>query len=130
SRQGKHEEARKYIQQSIDLSLYWGFKSMLMEAYKALSADYKASGDFRRSLDALDKSLVYKDSILDESTALVLAQTRAIYEVDRKDNQIKLLEHDKELGELRTKRNIVYMFSTAGFLLMLAVGGFFYIRHR
>ncbi|WP_158642786.1 tetratricopeptide repeat protein [Chitinophaga japonensis] len=130
SRQGKHEEARKYIQQSLDLSLYWGFRYMLMEGYKALSADYKASGDFRRSLDALDKSLAYKDSILDESTAMVLAQTRAIYEVDRKDNQIRLLEHDKELGELRTRRNIVYMFSTAGFLLMLAVGGFFYIRHR
>ncbi len=130
SKQGEHEEARKYIQQSIDLSLFWGFKSMLMEDYKALTADYKASGDFEKSLEAQDKSLLYKDSILDENSALVLAQTRAIYDVDRKDNQIKLLEHDKQLSELRTRRNIVYMLSTAGFLLMLAVGGFFYIRHR
>jgi tetratricopeptide (TPR) repeat protein len=130
SKQGEHEEARKYIQQSIDLSLFWGFKSMLMEDYKALAADYKASGDFEKSLEAQDRSLLYKDSILDENSALVLAQTRAIYDVDRKDNQIKLLENDKQLSELRTRRNIVYMLSTAGFLLMLAVGGFFYIRHR
>ncbi len=130
SRQGKHEEARDYMQRSVDLSLYWGFKSMLMEAYKALATDYKDSGDFKKSLGALDTSLLYKDSILNESTAMVLAQTRAIYDVDRKDNQIKLLEHDKQLSELRTKRNIVYTFSTAGFLLMLAIGGFFYIRHR
>lgn len=130
SRQGKHEEARQYMQRSIDLSLFWRFKSMLLEAYKALAADYKASGDFERSLEAMDKSLLYKDSILDENSALVLAQTRAIYDVDRKDNQIKLLEHDKQISELRTRRNIVYTLSTAGFLLMLAVGGFFYIRHR
>jgi tetratricopeptide (TPR) repeat protein len=130
SQQGKHEEARRYIQQSLDLSLHWRFKSMLLEVYKALAADYKASGDFERSLEFTDKSLLYKDSILDENAAMALAQTRAIYEVDRKDIQIKALEHDKQLSELRTKRNIVYTFSTAGFLLMLAVGAFFYIRHR
>jgi hypothetical protein len=101
-----------------------------MEVYKALAADYKASGDFKRSLESMDTSLLYKDSILDEKSTLALAQTQAIYEVDRKDNQIKLLEHDKQLGELRTKRNVVYTLSMAGFVLMLAIGGFFYIRHR
>jgi len=130
SLQGKHEEARKNIQASIDLSLLWRFKLMLKDAYKALAADYKASGDFEKSLNAMDKSLLYKDSLLDENSAQALAQTHAIYEVDRKDNQIKLLEHDKQLSELRTKRNVVYIISLAGFLLMLTVGGFFYIRHR
>lgn len=130
SRQGRHEEARQNIQQAIDLSFFWRFKYMLMEAYKALAADFKASGDFKRSLEATDTSLLYKDSILQEQSALALAQTRAIYEVDRKDNQIKMLEHDKQISELRTKRNVAITLSMAGFLVMLAVGGFFYIRHR
>lgn len=130
SLQGNHEQAHKYFRQSVDLSLAWRFKYILMEAYKAMAADYKASGDFKRSLESMDRSLLYKDSILNEKSALALAQTQAIYEVDRKDNQIKLLEHDKQLSELRTKRNVVYTLSMAGFLLMLAVGGFFYIRHR
>lgn len=130
SLQGKHAEARRYFQQSVDLSLAWRFKYILTEVYKAMAADYKASGDFKRSLESMDTSLLYKDSILNEKSALALAQTQAIYEVDRKDNQIKLLEHDKQISELRTKRNVVYTLSMAGFLLMLAVGGFFYIRHR
>jgi tetratricopeptide (TPR) repeat protein len=128
--QGNHDKARKYFQHAVDLSLSWRFKYILMEVYKALAADYKASGDFKRSLESMDTSLLYKDSILDEKSTLALAQTQAIYEVDRKDNQIKLLEHDKQLGELRTKRNVVYTLSMAGFVLMLAIGGFFYIRHR
>lgn len=130
SAQGKHDEARKHMQQSIDLATFWNFKSMLMEAYKALAADYKASGDFKRSLDAADKSLLYKDSILNEKSAMALTQMQTIYEVDRKDNQIRSLEHDKTVGELRTKRNVVVTFALAGFLLMAVVGGFFYIRHR
>ncbi|HVI44713.1 MAG TPA: tetratricopeptide repeat protein [Chitinophaga sp.] len=128
--QGKHDEARKFIQQSVDLSTYWNFKSMLMDAYKALAADYKESGDFRRSMDATDKSLLYKDSILSEKSSMALTQMQTIYEVDRKDNQIKTLEHDKMVGELRTKRNVIFTFALAGFLLMAIVGGFFYIRHR
>lgn len=128
--QGRHDEARKYMQQSIDISTFWGFKSMLMDAYKALAADYKASGEFEKSLAATDKSLLYKDSILDEKSAMALTQMQTIYEVDRKDNHIRTLEHDKMIGELRTKRNVVITFFLAAFLLMAIVGGFFYIRHR
>lgn len=130
SLQGKHEEARKYFMQSINLSQSWRFKYLLMEGYKALAKDYKASGDFKRSMEAMEKSLVYKDSLISEQSSLAWAQTQAIYDVDRKDNQIKSLEHDKQLGELRTKRNVVYTLSMAGFLVMLVIGGFFYIRHR
>jgi len=126
----KHEEAHRYLQKSIEISQFWGFKYMLMEAYKALAANYKSSGEFEKSLGAMDKSLVYKDSILDEKSTMALAQMQAIYEVDRKDNQIRLLEHDKQISEMRTKRNAVFIFSLTGFLLMLMVGGFYYIRHR
>lgn len=130
SLQGKHEEAHKYFMQCINLCLTWRFKYLLMEAYKAMANNFKANGDFKRSLEAMDKSLVYKDSLLEEQSSMAWAQTQAIYEVDRKDNQIKLLEHDKQMSELRTKRNVVYTLSMAGFALMVAIGGFFYIRHR
>lgn len=130
SKRGKHDMARKYFLQAIDLSMLWRFKYILQDTYKALSEDFKASGDFKRSLEAMDTSLIYKDSIIDDNTAQAFTQMQAIYDVDRKDNQIKSLEHDKQLSELRTKRNVVYILSLAGFLLMLAVGGFFYIRHR
>jgi tetratricopeptide (TPR) repeat protein len=128
--EGKHEVARKNIMQSIDISTFWGFKSMLMDAYQALAKDFKESGDFKKSLEATDKALLYKDSVLDEQSAMALAQMQTIYEVDRKDDQIRALEHDKMVSELRTKRNVVITFSLAAFLLMAIVGGFFYIRHR
>jgi tetratricopeptide (TPR) repeat protein len=130
SLQGKHDEATKYFKQSIKVSLVWRFKYLLMEAYKAMANDYKMSGDFKRSMEAMDTSLLYKDSLISEKSSLAWAQTQAIYDVDRKDNQIKLLEHDKQISELRTKRNVVYTLSMAGFVLMLGIGGFFYIRHR
>lgn len=128
--QNKHDDARKFFQQAIDLSVYWGFKSILMDTYKAMAADYKNSGDFQKSLEATDKSLLYKDSILDEKSTMALNQMQTIYDVDLKDNQIRTLEHDKMVSELRTKRNVVFIFALVAFLLMVTVGGFFYIRHR
>lgn len=128
--QGKHEEARKYMQQSIEVSTFWGFKSMLMDAWKGLAEDYKAAGDFKRSLEAADKSLLYKDSILDEKASMAITQMQAIYEVDRKDNQIRALEHDKIINNLRTRRNVIITFFLGAFLLMGFIGGFWYIRHR
>jgi tetratricopeptide (TPR) repeat protein len=128
--QGKHEEARKYMQQSIEVSTFWGFKSMLMDAWKGLAEDYKAGGDFKRSLEAADKSLLYKDSILDEKATMAITQMQAIYEVDRKDNQIRALEHDKIINNLRTRRNVIITFFLGAFLLMGFIGGFWYIRHR
>jgi tetratricopeptide (TPR) repeat protein len=126
----KYDEAYQHLMKSIEISQFWGFKYMLMEAYKALAANFKASGEFEKSLGAMDKSLVYKDSILDDKSAMALAQMQAIYEVDRKDNQIRLLEHDKQISEMRTKRNAVFIFSLTGFLAMLMMGGFYYLRHR
>ncbi|MBV7532920.1 tetratricopeptide repeat protein [Chitinophaga sp. sic0106] len=128
--QGKHEEAYHFFQQAIGLSAYWGFKSILMDTYKAMAEDYKSSGDFRKSLEAADKSLLYKDSILDEKSAMALNQMQTIYDVDLKDNQIRNLEHDKIMAQMRTKRNVLLIFSLIAFLVMMAVGGFFYIRHR
>ncbi|WP_291913512.1 tetratricopeptide repeat protein [Chitinophaga sp. CB10] len=130
SAQGKHEEAHQFFRQAIGLSAYWGFKSILMDTYKAMAEDYKSSGDFRKSLEATDKSLLYKDSILDEKSAMALNQMQTIYDVDLKDNQIRTLEHDKIMAQMRTKRNVLLIFSLIAFLVMMAVGGFFYIRHR
>lgn len=128
--EGKHDEARKYIQESIDLGLKWGFKSTLMEAYKAMADNYKRAGDYDRSIDNSNISLIYKDSILDERSTTEFAQMQAMYVVHQKDNQIKQLQQEQDISQLRIRRNLALAIALAGFLFMLIVGGFFYIRHR
>lgn len=130
ARQGKPEEALANMQQSVNISRQWGFKSMLVDAYQALADEYKATRDFERSLEAMNHSLTYKDSLIDDKSATALAQMHTIYAVDQKDNQIKSLEHDNQVSELKRKRNVIVVFSLVIFTIALIVGGFFYIRHR
>ncbi|WP_165798422.1 tetratricopeptide repeat-containing sensor histidine kinase [Chitinophaga costaii] len=130
AKQGKHEEALTNMQQSVDISRQWGFKAMLIDAYQALAGEYKSSRDFEKSLEAMNHSLTYKDSLIADKSATALAQMHTIYAVDRKDSQIKSLEHDKQVSELKRKRNVIVVFSLVIFTIALIVGGFFYIRHR
>lgn len=128
--EGRLEEARKQINHSIDLGLQWGFKSTLMEAYKAMADNDTASGNYRASMEHTLLSLKYKDSILDEKSATDFAQMQTMYNVHQKDNKIKLLQQEQEISQLRIRRNLALAIALAGFLFMLIVGGFFYIRHR
>ncbi|WP_158538715.1 tetratricopeptide repeat-containing sensor histidine kinase [Chitinophaga skermanii] len=128
--QHKFEEGRKFIHNAIYLGETWRFKSTLMEAYQALADNYKHAGDFEASLENMRQSLVYKDSLLNEKSATAYAQVQAIYDVDRKDNQIKVLQHEKDINQMRTKRNFAWLMSLAIILCVLVIGGYFYIRHR
>ncbi|MGX5817626.1 tetratricopeptide repeat-containing sensor histidine kinase [Chitinophaga lutea] len=128
--QGKLEDARRNIQQAIDLGLRWGFKSVLMESYKAMGENYKLAGDFTKSIDHTNISLAYKDSLLEERSSTEFAQMQALHEVHLKDSQIKQLQQDQELSQLRIRRNLAIAIALGGFLFMAIVGGFFYIRHR
>lgn len=128
--EGKLPEARKYIQQALDLGHQWTFNYILQEGYKAMADNYKRAGDFAKSFDNTQLSLQYKDSILEERTSTEFAQMKALHEVHRKDNQIKELQQDQVINQLRIRRNLALVIALAGFLFMLIVGGFFYIRHR
>ncbi|RPE12471.1 hypothetical protein EGT74_02655 [Chitinophaga lutea] len=128
--EGKYEEARKYLQQAIDLGLKWGFKSTLMEAYKSMGDNYKRAGDLTLAMDNNNYSILYKDSLLREKSSIEFAQMQTLHDVHQKDNQIKQLQQDQDLSQLRIRRNLALAIALAGFLFMLIVGGFFYIRHR
>lgn len=128
--EGKLEEARKYIDEAVNLALRWDFKFILQDAYKALGENYRYADDFDKSIDYTNLSLKYKDTLLEEKYTTEYAQVEAMYEVHQKDNQIKLLQQEQDINQLRIRRNLAIAIALAGFLFMLIVGGFFYIRHR
>lgn len=128
--EGKLDDGRRYIRQSIDLGKQWRFKSILHEAYKALGENFHRAGKYDSSISSTNISLLYKDSLLDEKSTTEFAQMQAMYDVHQKDNQIKLLQQEHDINQLRIRRNLALAIALAGFLFMLIVGGFFYIRHR
>lgn len=128
--EGRLDEGRRYIQESIDMGLQWRFKSILLEAYKAMGENYHRAGQYDSSINNTNISLLYKDSLLEEKSTTEFAQMQAMYDVHQKDNQIKLLQQEQDISQLRIRRNLALAIALAGFLFMLIVGGFFYIRHR
>lgn len=128
--EGRLDDAREYIEAAVDLGLQWDFKFILQDAYKALGDNYRAARNFDRSIDYTNLSLKYKDTLLEEKYTTEYAQVEAMYAVHQKDNQIRLLQQEQDINQLRIRRNLAIAIALAGFLFMLIVGGFFYIRHR
>ncbi|UYQ91671.1 tetratricopeptide repeat protein [Chitinophaga horti] len=128
--QGVQDSARLYYQQAIDLGRRWGFKSTLLDAYKGMAHSLRESKQYERSLAYMDSLIVYNDSIQTEKNELVASQSETRYNVSRKDAEIKTLHQAQDNEKLRVKRNLAVAISLGVILLMLIVGGFFYIRHR
>lgn len=90
--------------------------------YKVLSDYYKATGDNARALSNLDLFTTYKDSLLNEENQKAIADMQIKYDVEKKDQQIKL-----QTSEL-LRRNIMLIGLGALSLLLLLLGISYYNR--
>lgn len=121
--------ARKYFQKGLDIALQIHSKSMTMEAYKALAEHYRGLGDLKKAWEYMEQSQLYKDSILNEKSHLRFAEMQALYELDKKNNEIRLLQQDNKIKALQSTRNRYIALCLIVLVVLLLVGGMSYIRH-
>ena len=96
-----------------------------------MGENFHKAGEYDSSINNTNISLLYKDSLLEEKSTTEFAQMQAMYDVHQKDNQIRLLQQEHDINQLRIRRNLALGHRTGRFSFhVLIVGGFFYIRHR
>ncbi len=93
-------EARNYLERALALSKEIGNKDKIKLSYKALSDLDSAEGDFTRALHNYKQFTLYKDSIINEESKKQKAQLILQYETEKKDQQIQLLNKEREIKEL------------------------------
>jgi tetratricopeptide (TPR) repeat protein len=129
-RTGRFSEGIASLDTSLRIATRIGSKSLALSAMSALGTAWTQRGNYRRALQYMKHSLPLNDSILNGAFTLHLAEMQALYELDRKDNQIKLLKEESSLRQMQSRRN--WFLALVAFLLSLAgsIAGFFYMRHR
>lgn len=129
-RQGNIDKAVLSIRQGLDIARQINSKSQVLSALTALTEAYKLKGDYKRSYGLAMESLNYKDSIFNEKNALKLAEMQTLYDLDKKDNQIKFLEQVNKIKQLQSKRNWYLALALTLILVLTVVIGWLYMRHR
>ncbi|MGZ4038585.1 MAG: tetratricopeptide repeat protein, partial [Bacteroidia bacterium] len=127
----KPELALPYITRALETFKEMDHKSGIREGYLTLSELYELKNDYKQAIDYFKKASVLKDSMLNEESTHQMAEMNAIYESEKKDNEITLLNKDNEkrMIENDRQRGIITTVSV-GLLVVLCLAVFAFISYR
>lgn len=117
---GKHQEAIKYANKSIENCLIRSDNEGMVYNYKVLSDIYFDKKDFKNAYDYLFKSNSLKDSIFNNENKKQLNELQTKYETKVKEDRITSLSREKEILNLKYSRNnIILLFIIAAIFFIV-----------
>ncbi len=116
--------AIEFASLSRDLAKSYGFKNEIREANFKLSKIYEKTGKIPEAYESYKEYILYRDSILNVSTAQNMAGLRADYEVAQKQAEVDLLHEQRKNQQL-----VNISVGVAAFLIFLLAFGL-YRRNR
>ncbi len=108
--------AEEHLKRSIKLANAVGYRKGAMTGWQALTELYTEKEDYPAALRAQTASYKIKDSLLSEKKAAAIAEWKAIYETQKKEEEIRL-----QTLQLRQKNLIIGFGSLSAALLLSAV---------
>ena len=78
-----------------------GRLALQKDIYDGLAKSYKVLGNYGMALSSYESYISIKDSLLNEESAKQIASLEAIYESEKKEREIALLNQEKELNAVR-----------------------------
>lgn len=126
-RLGDYEDAIEYASKSLELADQLDIIYEQKDAHLNLSASYEGVGDFEKAYHHYKIHKELNDTLLNEDANTRLAEMRAKYESDKKEQEISLLTARSELQQAR----IVSISSFLGFLICgFGLIGFWFVSKK
>ncbi len=121
---GQYRLGISYIEKALKLAFDINTKSKIQMAYEHLYDIYKKSGDYQQALTMHEKAEIYKDSILNDKNQENIAKMQSMFDDERNQAKILLLEKDKKMQA--AEANVVTNFMLAVVLFLLIIAAIFY----
>jgi AraC-like DNA-binding protein len=123
---GSYEKANYYLLQSVQIAKALGDKRILEDTYEKLTQLEEKQDRFKNALNYFRSKVAYRDSIFTQEKAKQIANVEALYQTEKKDKAIQLLERDKKIQILW--RNIFV--AAFAFITLLCIGIYFFLNYR
>ncbi|MFC2087800.1 tetratricopeptide repeat protein, partial [Bacteroidota bacterium] len=120
-RQKKYSNALSYYFSSLEISKQYNFKYLSRYTYQDISEIYKTLGDYKKSLNYYELFVQIKDSITNEEKYKQISQLETIYEIDKKQKEIEILNKDKALKEATIKQQRRTILIILGAILIIVL---------
>ncbi|MBI3501924.1 MAG: tetratricopeptide repeat protein [Bacteroidetes bacterium] len=126
----QYSKALSSYEKSLKLTSSIGFKEGRKDAYEGFSVTYDSLKDYKNAYEYHKKYSDLKDSLLNEESSKQIAEMQTKYETEKKEQQINLLNKDKELQDAQLNRQKIVIWSVAGGLLVVLILSIFIFRER
>jgi adenylate cyclase len=125
-------KAEKYAHEAKYLFEKIGNKNDLKATYLTFSKIYEAKGQVTKALNYYQKYHISYEEIFNEESDRSKKELLTIYETEKKEAEIVILEKDKRLREetLKRQRSQIVNFAFGGLLLALLATGLIYYNRK
>ena len=127
---GDLENAARFGKRAVALATQMNNKDNLKDAYLYLSAVYEKQKKYKEAYENHQLYSQLKDSLLNEESSKQITEMQTKYETEKKEQQITLLNKDKELQDAQLNRQKIIIWSVAGGLLVVLTLSIFIFRER
>ncbi|MBI3501356.1 MAG: tetratricopeptide repeat protein [Bacteroidetes bacterium] len=129
-RQNNYPKALEYLMKGLSVAKEIQAKPQLSDGYKILSEVYSRKNDFKNAYEYHKLFSDMKDSLLNEESSKQITEMQTKYETEKKEQQITLLNKDKELQDAQLNRQKIIIWSVVGGLLIVVLLSIFIFRER
>ncbi len=135
---GRLTEAEKYLQRASHLVADTKSKLLKRDVIKVYATLFEGRGDFRRANDYRKKYQELNDSIYSEGSSIKLAEMQALYQMDKKEQEVQFLNQEKQINadqiviqQAQLQRQNMIIVAAAGILVLILSASFVgYLYYR
>ncbi|MEO6134684.1 MAG: tetratricopeptide repeat protein [Ginsengibacter sp.] len=124
------KEAISAMQQGLKIAEEIGSKSLVIDANVSIAQAEKLLGNNSSAYDALNKAYQLRDSLYIQMATPEMSKLRTLYELDKKNDEIKLLSQANEIKQLKLDRGFSIVIAAIVLLLFSGIGLYAYSRYR
>lgn len=120
-KQKKYERAKFYFSIVDSIANKSNIPEVTIPAYNNQSKFYATIEDYKKAYENYVKMTFIKDSIFSERSALQIAEISEIYESEKKQKEIDLLNKEKVLSQLKIEKKNQYIITVLIVLVLILI---------
>ena len=114
-------KAYPHLLKGIELANETGQKKILSEIYANLIEYYTLKGDFKNAFEIQEKFLILKDTLYSNDLVERVSEMQVKYETEKKEKEIEILARDKEIQNLKIKKQSVQLYFLIAFIILVVI---------
>lgn len=127
----QYDKAIPFLEQSQTIARDIKVKKTMLTNYLLFALIYDSLGNYKKALAFERQFSDVKDSITNEASVKAIQEMQTKYQTEKKEQQIKLLDSEKQLQETQIKQQRIIIFAfVGGFIIILIFSIIIYKQYR